>query len=249
MPMAKARDSDMWRPKSGKRWRLTILILVGAAGFAYVGSHDIDWPQRLAALREWFSQTPLPKQSQKPLQPSSMPPKFDVAYVDEAGRLVAAGQGEAGWTVRLMTESHALGETKVDDNYEWVLIPEERLAPGEHSLRLVEIDPVSLRSIAGLRTITVSIAPRQEATRQPNRGAPMPAADHAVPLVAQPASQPDSERKDCDVATVKRGDTLWALAHHCYGDGARYSKIFDSNREQLQNPDLIYPEQKLTLPH
>lgn len=54
---------------------------------------------------------------------------------------------------------------------------------------------------------------------------------------------------------VKRGDTLWKLAEHWYGDGRAWHQIAtasaateqaDGNR--LEDPDVIYPGWKLTLP-
>ena len=38
----------------------------------------------------------------KPVQPPEMPPSFDVADADETGKIVAAGSGKAGWTIRLI---------------------------------------------------------------------------------------------------------------------------------------------------
>lgn len=47
---------------------------------------------------------------------------------------------------------------------------------------------------------------------------------------------------------VKRGDSLWKIAVHFYGDGNLYTKIFEANRDVLENPDLIQPGQKLRIP-
>jgi nucleoid-associated protein YgaU len=247
--MAKAHDSGSALRKLRKPWWLLVLILLPSAGVVYLDRQGTDWQQRLMALREWFSEKPPLRDVRKPIQPSELPPSFDIANADESGKLVAAGQGEAGWIIRVASETKTLGEAKADDNYEWVLTPEEPLDPGEHTLRLVEIDPVSQRSVPGERSITLSIAPRRENLRQANRSKPMQEAAHAAPAPAEPVHQPSLEQKDCNVAIVKRGDTLWGLAHHCYGDGATYSRIFESNRQQLRNPNLIYPAQQLTLPH
>jgi Uncharacterized protein containing LysM domain len=47
---------------------------------------------------------------------------------------------------------------------------------------------------------------------------------------------------------VVSGDTLWAIAKRFYGNGAKYSKIFDANRNIIKSPDLIFPNQILTIP-
>ena len=48
--------------------------------------------------------------------------------------------------------------------------------------------------------------------------------------------------------TVKRGDTLWAIARRYYGSGSKYPKIFNANRNKIRNPNLIYPGQVFVIP-
>jgi len=48
--------------------------------------------------------------------------------------------------------------------------------------------------------------------------------------------------------TVKKGDTLWAIAEETLGNGARYKEIFEANKPMLKDPDLIYPGQNLRIP-
>ena len=48
--------------------------------------------------------------------------------------------------------------------------------------------------------------------------------------------------------TVKSGDTLSRIAKEHLGDASDYMKIFNLNKDQLTNPDLIKPGQVLRLP-
>jgi len=48
--------------------------------------------------------------------------------------------------------------------------------------------------------------------------------------------------------TVKAGDTLSKIAKQHLGDANAYMKIFEANRDQLSNPDVIKPGQVLKLP-
>src|SRR5258706_3443438 len=254
--MTKAQHGNSTRQKRGALWRLLILTVILGAGAAYLDKQGFDWNHQLAALQGWYSysapvkqvETPTPAQSSVVLQPS-----FDLASADETGKLVAAGRGEAGWILRLASKTRTLGETKADENDEWVLTPGQPLAPGEHTLSLLAIDPGTKRSILGQRSITLSIAPRREDVRQANGGKPpkvpevagrKPAGTETV--TAEASSGPG---QDCTVAIVKRGDTLWQMAQRCYGNGTKYSVIFQSNRPRVRNPNLIYPDQQLALPH
>ncbi len=47
---------------------------------------------------------------------------------------------------------------------------------------------------------------------------------------------------------VKEGDTLWGLAERELGNGALYTEIFAANREVIEDPDLIFPGQKIRIP-
>ena len=48
--------------------------------------------------------------------------------------------------------------------------------------------------------------------------------------------------------TVKSGDCLWNIAKKYLGDGSRYTEIYNLNKDKIKNPNLIYPNQVLTLP-
>jgi len=48
--------------------------------------------------------------------------------------------------------------------------------------------------------------------------------------------------------TVKSGDSLSKIAKHFYGDGSKWNRIFDANRDKISNPDLIHPGQEFTIP-
>lgn len=48
--------------------------------------------------------------------------------------------------------------------------------------------------------------------------------------------------------TVKKGDCLWNIAKKYYGDGSKYTVIYNANKSKIKNPNLIYPGQVLTIP-
>lgn len=48
--------------------------------------------------------------------------------------------------------------------------------------------------------------------------------------------------------TVVAGDTLSRIAKRHYGDANQWPRIFEANRDQLDNPDRIFPGQVLRIP-
>jgi len=50
--------------------------------------------------------------------------------------------------------------------------------------------------------------------------------------------------------TVTPTNSLWRIAARpeIYGDGNRWREIYDANRDQIRNPDIIFPGQVLVIP-
>jgi nucleoid-associated protein YgaU len=48
---------------------------------------------------------------------------------------------------------------------------------------------------------------------------------------------------------VHRGDTLWSVAEAHYGFGGAYRRILRANWQSIPDPELIYPCQRLYIPH
>jgi nucleoid-associated protein YgaU len=60
-----------------------------------------------------------------------------------------------------------------------------------------------------------------------------------------PAARPQGGHR---TYTVVAGDSLSKIAKREYGDASKWPKIYDANRDQIKNPDLIHPGQVLNLP-
>ena len=48
--------------------------------------------------------------------------------------------------------------------------------------------------------------------------------------------------------TVAKGDTLSHIAKEHYGKASKWHAIFEANRDQIDDPDKIFPGQVLKLP-
>ena len=97
--------------------------------------------------------------------------------------------------------------------------------PGPHSLRLDALDAAG-RVLARAEQGFEGIAP------------PPPAA----------AAVADTAAARSRIVTISSGNTLWAIARDTYGDPYLYVQIFEANRDQIRDPDRIYPGQVFTLP-
>ena len=48
---------------------------------------------------------------------------------------------------------------------------------------------------------------------------------------------------------VQPGNSLWRISRAVYGEGVRYTVIYEANAEQIRDPDLIYPGQIFDVPN
>jgi nucleoid-associated protein YgaU len=72
--------------------------------------------------------------------------------------------------------------------------------------------------------------------------APEPTQD--LPPLAPPTGTTGQEQTYVVVA----GDSLSKIAKHFYGDANKWHRIHEANRDQIKNPDLIHPGQRLKIP-
>lgn len=77
---------------------------------------------------------------------------------------------------------------------------------------------------------------------------PKPGAPSVTVLRLFPFGDPVYGRFSGGQAIIRRGDTLWSLAHRYYGAGIHYRTIFEANRDQISRPSKIYPGQVFDLP-
>ena len=80
------------------------------------------------------------------------------------------------------------------------------------------------------------------------RSAPGPLERETAPQATAPQATEPTARPGVTLVTVQPGQSLWRISDDLYGDGVRWVQIFRANRDQIRNPDLIYPGQVFTLP-
>ena len=63
-----------------------------------------------------------------------------------------------------------------------------------------------------------------------------------------PPATPTAAPTPARTYTVAAGDSLSKIAKKLYGDGGKWKRIFEANRDIIKNPDLIHPGQVLKIP-
>lgn len=109
----------------------------------------------------------------------------------------------------------------------------------------------------GTAPAATSASPAAPAVAGPGRPAQVAAAPEAAPAApdldggatgSTPASQANPVVPEVATVEVQRGDNLWQISRRLYGEGIRYSTIYEANADQIRDPDRIYPGQIFVTP-
>jgi nucleoid-associated protein YgaU len=73
------------------------------------------------------------------------------------------------------------------------------------------------------------------------------------PVEKKPAARPQPTVQPAPTQavreyTIKSGDSLSKIAKQFYGNAAQWQKIYNANADQIKNPDMIFPGQKIKIP-
>lgn len=175
---------------------------------------------------------------------------IDTITYTEDGAVQLAGRGTADRVVRLYLDNAGLAETAIDAAGDWAVTIAD-VAPGVYTLRADQVDgtgTVTSRFETPFQRETV------EALAAATQAAPADvaaAADGAAPAdtaATVEAAAADPVQAAPVTVTVQPGFTLWRIATESLGDGIRYVQVFEANRDQIRDPDLIYPGQVFTIP-
>ena len=63
-----------------------------------------------------------------------------------------------------------------------------------------------------------------------------------------PEPKPEEPEEKAEIYEIVSGDTLGAIAKRYYGKASAYMKIFEANRDIIEDPNKIYPGQKIRIP-
>ena len=147
---------------------------------------------------------------------------IDAITYSEEGSVALAGRAQdASGTVRVYLDNQPITDITVDGAGRWSgQLPD--VESGVYTLRIDEIN------VSGAVTSRIETPFLRE--------------DPAILARAERASAVAKQ------ITVQTGNTLWAIARDRYGEGLAYVQVFEANRDQIRDPDLIYPGQVFQLP-
>ncbi|MEM8631039.1 MAG: LysM peptidoglycan-binding domain-containing protein [Pseudomonadota bacterium] len=149
---------------------------------------------------------------------------IDAITYDTGGEVALSGRADPDAFVRVYIDNRPVQTSEISEDGSWrTALPD--IDSGVYTLRVDEVDEEG-------QVISRVETPFQREAPETIAEAIGGAAGTQVSLV-----------------TVQPGFTLWGIANENYEDGLQYVRIYEANREQIRDPDLIYPGQVFTLPN
>ncbi len=146
----------------------------------------------------------------------------DTVGYDAADGFVVTGRAAPNADIRVLLDGLAIGEAEANATGAWSLSIDRAIAPGTHQLIAHHLDATGAVAATDTRAF-LKVGDGANGLRSANL-----AEDGRVEIVV--------------------GNNLWRIARAVYGRGVAYTLIYNANREQIDDPDLIYPGQVFTLP-
>lgn len=171
----------------------------------------------------------------QPIAPDGKRINVTIGVVEAAenGTLFVSGNAAPGAAVRIYLNDTYLGTANVAVDGKWSIKIEKGVSPGQYKVRVDDVDAGSGK-VLSRSEVTFDYAAKMAETAAGTSQQSGQQASVVVPAIG--------------TATVKRGDNLWRISRQTYGEGLRYTVIHDANKDQIRDPDLIFPGQIFVLP-
>ncbi len=153
-------------------------------------------------------------------------------FVKDIGRRVFNKDEEAAEKITEMLQANNPGIKDLEVIYDNGFV---ELCGECSSLEAVEKSVLMVGNVAGVKDVSVS---------KLSLSADAKAAAKADIAETQAAV----EAAEVEYYTIESGDTLGKIAKNFYGDAKKYKELFEANREVIEDPNKIFPGQKIRIP-
>ena len=226
----------------------------------------------LASAQEKVELAPQP-------QEIALEPVLIEAVDVENGKIFIAGVGAKFHKVRLYINNEYLGSAEISGNKAFLFEQERDLDAGSYGVRAdmtkansakvlsrVEVtllhepqeqpkEQVVAETKPTITEETKEVVDEKQVASLESRLAPVETPqeepEKTEDEIAEPQVDANGRRiiKSGASVIIRRGDSLWYLASKSFGQGVRYTTIFEANRNLIRNPNLIFPGQVLKIPN
>ncbi|WP_244443322.1 LysM peptidoglycan-binding domain-containing protein [Bradyrhizobium sp. Ai1a-2] len=178
----------------------------------------------------------------------------EAVETEPGGKLRVSGRARPGAAVRLYLNDSFVAAVTSDDSGRLSVTINAGVAAGNYRIRLDEVEPSS-GSVRARAEVPFNVPSALTTASVQAQAKPAEAATTKPQLAAAETTAPPDKGAPSAVvvpkittATVSRGDSLWRISQRAFGAGQRYAVIYRANKEQIRNPNRIYPGQIFVVP-
>lgn len=177
------------------------------------------------------------KPAAKPVQ--ALPIAIEAVEI-EGQSVFVAGKADGGNRVIVHANDTLLGASLISPDGRFLVQSKQPLSVGDYIIRADLLDNAN-RVLA-----TARVPFRREAGENISAVASDTEGQTTTPSEVHEAAAPLQKVEGSVI--IRRGDNLWTISKRTYGKGTRYTTIYLANRDQIRNPDLIWPGQVFNMP-
>lgn len=170
---------------------------------------------------------------------------------EKDGTAVLKGKSDPGATVRALIDGKVSGETKVAADGKWILAV-RNVSDGPSSGVLLVLSSVDGHELDRAEVpLKLAGGGVKTAEHLPPAASGVAATGVAATIAAtsiQTSAAPLLSGKGGQYVKVRRGDSLWRIARRHYGNGRRWTRIYNANKRKIQDPDFLKPGRRIFLP-
>ncbi len=150
---------------------------------------------------------------------------LEVVTYEDSGEISLSGSGDPNNEARILLDGNLIQSEDITEEGKWTAELSE-VEPGDYFLTIDEVGDEG-KIVEKVET-PLRIEPPEQA------------------MEAQEKIQENP--KLATLVTVQKGFTLWGISRRNYGLGRLYVRIYNANKDQIDDPDLIFPGQIFVVP-
>ncbi len=161
-------------------------------------------------------------------------------FVKDIGRRVFNTDEDAAEKITEMLEANNPGIKNLEVIYDNGFV---ELCGECNSVEAVEKSVLMVGNVEGVKDVSIN-----KLTLSADAQAAAQAAAKKVIEESKAQAQAAVEMAAVEYYTIESGDSLSKIAKRFYGDPMKYKELFEANREVIEDPDKIFPGQKIRIP-
>lgn len=174
---------------------------------------------------------------------------IETIETESDGAVYASGASNPSATVRIYFDEEFVGQTTTDAIGRWQLSSKLLLPKDSYTVRVDQVDTATGQVLAR------RLVPFDDSIQFQIAEAVVTQSNTEIETVlnTQTASgeasvQVEGVITQSEAVIVNKGDNLWSISRRLFGQGFRYTILYDANENQIGDPSEVFPGQVFVVP-